>query len=384
MFPFNDLFEDASGIEDLLRQLTPGQQAAFALSVIAEAEASGTGSPEEIERLRALAMLAGDSDPEDFAIAREYLKEAGAANEPWLVGTAVQLTLFAPAEKPSPAPLKTENADLAEAFALFDERVRRGEVAGETVYSIVDVIAVLTDSDRPRKYWDDLKRKLIAEGRDVSENIGHIPMLDATGKRRQQADVGTRETIFRLIQSIPSPRAEPIKLWMAELGEGRAKTLEQREARRRQRVDSTARRLGHSEKWAEARLDSMVNRASFMDALSEAVGKHWDGYLPINATNALYRGLFKRDSKTIRADLGAPPRSNVRDQINRIALHYIAIAEALAEGQFAQYDYDIPRSVALEIVREVAKMVGVSVEALEQSIGRDILTNQPLPPRLLE
>ncbi|GHT60702.1 hypothetical protein FACS189451_01240 [Bacteroidia bacterium] len=82
--------------------------------------------------------------------------------------------------------------------------------------SVVDVIEVLTESSRPRKYWDDLKRKLQAEGSELSEKIGQLKMQAPDGKMRL-TDAADAEQLFRLIQSIPSPKAEPVKLWLAQL-----------------------------------------------------------------------------------------------------------------------------------------------------------------------
>ena len=86
--------------------------------------------------------------------------------------------------------------------------------------SIIDVIEVLTGTDRPRKYWNDLKTKLKKEGSELSEKIGQLKMQSSDGKF-YKTDVADTEQIFRLIQSIPSPKAEPLKLWLARLASER-------------------------------------------------------------------------------------------------------------------------------------------------------------------
>lgn len=86
--------------------------------------------------------------------------------------------------------------------------------------SIIDVIEILTGTGRPRKYWNDLKKKLAAEGSELSEKIGQLKMLADDGKMRL-TDVADTEQLFRLIQSIPSPKAEPFKLWLAQLARER-------------------------------------------------------------------------------------------------------------------------------------------------------------------
>ena len=84
-------------------------------------------------------------------------------------------------------------------------------------FSVIDIVQALTGSERPRKYWADLKKKLLAEGSEVSDKIGQLKLLAPDGKRRE-TDVADTETLLRLIQSIPSPKAEPFKLWLAQVG----------------------------------------------------------------------------------------------------------------------------------------------------------------------
>jgi hypothetical protein len=92
-------------------------------------------------------------------------------------------------------------------------------------FSIVDIIEVLTESNRPRKYWNDLKKKLIEEGSELSEKIGQLKMKSSDGKF-YETDVLDTENVLRLIQSIPSPKAEPFKLWLAKVGYQRIEETE--------------------------------------------------------------------------------------------------------------------------------------------------------------
>src|SRR3990172_13089003 len=85
------------------------------------------------------------------------------------------------------------------------------------LFSVIDIILALTGNERPRKYWSDLKKKLQVEGSEVSDKIGQLKMLAPDGKSRL-TDVANTKTLLRLIQSIPSPRAEPFKLWLAQVG----------------------------------------------------------------------------------------------------------------------------------------------------------------------
>lgn len=105
------------------------------------------------------------------------------------------------------------------AIKIFNEKHIRtiwDEEKEKWYFSIVDVIEVLTDTDRPRKYWNDLKKKLIIEGSELSDKFGQLKMNASDGKMRL-TDVADTEQLFRLIQSIPSPKAEPFKLWIAQV-----------------------------------------------------------------------------------------------------------------------------------------------------------------------
>jgi len=109
------------------------------------------------------------------------------------------------------------------AIKLFDNKKVRthwSEEEQKWYFSIVDVIGILTDSSRPRKYWADLKSKLLIEGSELSANIGQLKLLSSDGKY-YLTDVGDTEQILRLIQSIPSKHAEPFKLWLAKVGNER-------------------------------------------------------------------------------------------------------------------------------------------------------------------
>lgn len=109
----------------------------------------------------------------------------------------------------------------AELILFENNQIRRQIYTGEWFYSIVDIVGILTESNRPEKYWNDLKKKIEVERNyQLSEKIGRLKMIAKDGKMRT-TDCANRETIFRIIQSIPSPNAEPFKLWFARLAEER-------------------------------------------------------------------------------------------------------------------------------------------------------------------
>ncbi|MFA6368519.1 MAG: Bro-N domain-containing protein, partial [Bacteroidales bacterium] len=114
------------------------------------------------------------------------------------------------------------------AIKLFESRQVRSIWDSEEekwYFSITDIIEVLTETDRPRKYWSDLKSKLRKEGSELSEKIGQLKMAAEDGKMRV-TDVADTEQLFRLIQTIPSPKVEPFKLWLAQVGSERIDEIE--------------------------------------------------------------------------------------------------------------------------------------------------------------
>jgi hypothetical protein len=152
------------------------------------------------------------------------------------------------------------------AIKLFEQKKVRSTWDAEAqkwFISVIDVIEVLTQNDRPRKYWDDLKRKLKAEGSELSEKIGQLKMPAADGKMRV-TDVADVEQLFRLIQSIPSPKAEPFKQWLAELGRERLEEIDDPESGI-DRMMEYYHRKGYSESWINQRLKSIEVRKELTD-----------------------------------------------------------------------------------------------------------------------
>jgi DNA-damage-inducible protein D len=150
-------------------------------------------------------------------------------------------------------------------IVVFQEKeIRRVWHQEEWWFAIVDVIEALTGSERPRKYWNDLKTKLLKEGyTEVSEKIGHLKMKAPDGKMRE-TDCANTETMFRIIQSIPSPKAEPFKRWLAQVGYERIQEIEDPE-RAAMRAREYYKALGYTEEWIERRMQSIAIRTQLTD-----------------------------------------------------------------------------------------------------------------------
>ena len=133
----------------------------------------------------------------------------------------------------------------------------------EWYFSIVDVIAVLTDSPNPRKYWSVLKTRLKKEGSELTTNCSQLKMPSSDGKY-YKTDVADTEQLFRLIQSIPSPKAEPFKLWMAQVAKERLDRMQDPELSIQQAM-LDYKRLGYSDNWINQRLKSIEIRKDLTD-----------------------------------------------------------------------------------------------------------------------
>jgi hypothetical protein len=179
------------------------------------------------------------------------------------------------------------------AIKLFEQHQVRSiwnEDEEKWYFSIVDIIQILTESDRPRKYWSDLKSKLKKEGSELSEKIGQLKMQAEDGKMRI-TDIADTEQLFRLIQSLPSPKAEPFKLWIAKVARERIDEIEDPEIGI-DRLMETYLKKGYSKEWINQRLKSIEVRKELTDEwenrgvkkgqeyaiLTDEITKAWSGF----------------------------------------------------------------------------------------------------------
>lgn len=149
---------------------------------------------------------------------------------------------------------------------LFEGKEIRGMRDAEReeyYFSVVDVISALTDSPRPRKYWNALKFRLREEGSQLSQNVGQLKMVAKDGKNRE-TDVLDTEGILRLIESVPSPKAEPFKMWLAQLGKERIDEVFDPELAI-DRAINYYRNKGYSDDWIKVRLSGILNRKKLTD-----------------------------------------------------------------------------------------------------------------------
>jgi DNA-damage-inducible protein D len=183
-----------------------------------------------------------------------------------------------------------ENKKAATSVALFQEKtVRRVWYQDRWYFSIIDVIEILTDSERPRKYWSDLKVKLVREGYiEVSEKIGQLKMEAPDGKMRV-TDAADTTTLLRIIQSVPSPKAEPFKRWLAEVGTQRLEEIENPE-KAMERMRALYEQKGYPQTWIDARMRGIAVRNDLTAEWEERGAKEGIEYAIL--TNEIAKATF--------------------------------------------------------------------------------------------
>jgi BRO family, N-terminal domain len=209
---------------------------------------------------------------------------------------------------------------------LFEQKQVRSiwsEEDEKWYFSIIDIIQILTDNDRPRKYWSDLKNKLIKEGSELSEKIGQLKMKAEDGKMRL-TDVADTEQLFRLIQSIPSPKAEPFKQWIAKVARERLDEIEDPEIGLDRLMDTYLKK-GYSKEWINQRLKSIEVRKELTDEWDErGVKKGHEYAILTDEITKAWSGLSVKEYKKHKE----LKQENLRDNMTNLELVLNMLAEA--------------------------------------------------------
>jgi len=234
--------------------------------------------------------------------------------------------------------------------------------------SIVDVIGVLTESDRPRKYWDDLKRKLKIEGSELSEKIGQLKMVAEDGKMRF-TDVADVEQLFRLIQSIPSPKAEPFKQWLAQLARERLEEIDDPE-QGIERLMEYYHRKGYSESWINQRLKSIEVRKELTDEWERRGVKKGQEYGVL--TDIITQGWSGMTTKEYKQHKGLKTES-LRDNMTNLELVLNMLAE-VSTTEISKKERPETLEENKRIARQGGKVAGVARKELEVQTGQKVVS----------
>ena len=211
------------------------------------------------------------------------------------------------------------------AIKLFEEKKVRTVWDDETeewYFSVVDVIEILTETPRPRKYWNALKTKLKAEGSELSQNMGQLKMPASDGKN-YKTDVLNTQQLFRLIQSIPSPKAEPFKLWIAQVAKERLGQMQDPELSIEQAM-MDYKRLGYSDNWINQRLKSIEIRKDLTDEWKKR--GLLEGIQFATLTDIIYKTWADKTAKEYKQFKGLK-KENLRDNMTNKELVLNMLAE---------------------------------------------------------
>ena len=257
-----------------------------------------------------------------------------------------------------------------QAIQIFEQRKVRtvwDDDAEKWYFSVVDVVGVLTDSVDGRKYWNKLKQRLKEEGNETVTNCHQLKLQAADGKMRM-TDVADTEQLFRLIQSIPSPKAEPFKLWMARVASDRIDQMQDPELSIQQAM-TDYKRLGYSEQWINQRLKSIEVRKELTDewqrcgiegqqyaTLTDIITQEWSGLTTKGYKN--FKGLKKE---------------NLRDNMTNIELALNTLAEA-ATTEISKQQQPRGLNQSKRIAKSGGSVAKAARKQLESQLGHSVIS----------
>ena len=263
---------------------------------------------------------------------------------------------------------KNNEIETVHKLAVFKgKQIRRVIHDDEWWFSVIDVIEALTGTSRGRKYWSDLKKKLVTEGyNEVSEKIGQLKMMSPDGKLRL-TDCANTETMFRVIQSIPPPKAEPFKRWLARVGYERIKEIEDPElATKRSRALYKAK--GYSEVWIEKRMRSIAIREELTDEWQKRGIEEQKDYAILTAE--ISKATFDM-TPTEYKKYKKLKRENLRDHMNDLELIFSMLGEAstteIARNKNAQGLWENKESA-----KQGGSVAGKARKDLEKKSGKKV------------
>lgn len=258
---------------------------------------------------------------------------------------------------------------------LFEDkniRVAWNEDEENWYFSVVDVVGILTDNDyqKARNYWKWLKNKLNQEGSELVSNTNQLKMKAYDGKLRD-TDVMNTEQILRLVQSIPSKKAEPFKLWLAQVGKERIDEAYDPEITINRALD-TYRKKGYSEEWINQRLKTIDVRKEFTDELKRVgVNRNKDFAILTNMLTQVWSGYSVKEYKNLKG----LKKENLRDNMTNMELVLNMLAETSSTEISKSTNEKGIKSAEKSVIKggNIAKLAR---EQLEKEIGKEVISNK--------
>ena len=253
-----------------------------------------------------------------------------------------------------------------------DKKIRTAwnEEIEEWYFSVVDVCEVLSGTDNPRRYWSDLKRKLVTEGSELYEKIVQLKMTAADGKKRL-TDVADTEQLLRIIQSIPSPKAEPFKLWLAQVGRERIEETIDPELTI-ERALETYLKKGYTREWINQRLQAIQVRKELTDEWdARGVQKGVEYAILTDEITKAWSGMTTRKYKNIKG----LTKENLRDNMSTLELVLNMLAEATTTELSKTTNPKTFRE-NVEIAKQGGNVAGNARKEIEEKSGRSVITSK--------
>lgn len=262
--------------------------------------------------------------------------------------------------------MKTQNE-----IKLFEQKKVRtswNETEEQWYFSVVDVIEILTESPRARKYWSALKTKLKNEGSELSQSLGQLKMLSEDGKF-YKTDVATTEQVFRLIQSIPSPKAEPFKLWLAKVGSERLDEMQDPELTIDRALEQYL-NLGYSQNWINQRLKSIEIRKELTDEWKRLQLREGQEFASL--TDIITKSWSNKTTKEYKALKGLK-KENLRDNMTNVELILNMLAEASTKD-ISQATNPKNFLESKKVAKQGGEIAGNARKELEEKTGKKVVT----------
>ncbi len=260
---------------------------------------------------------------------------------------------------------------------IFEEKKVRSlwnEEEEKWYFSVIDVIEILTDSSVPKRYWTDLKKKLTNEGSQLYDFIVQLKFEASDGKKYATDCLETRD-LLRLIQSIPSPKAEPFKTWLAKVGYERMQEMAD-PAQSIDRARENWQKLGRSEKWIQQRMTGQETRNKLTDYWKDSGVERADEFaLLTNIIHQEWTGLTVKKHK----DLKGLKSQNLRDHMSEAELIFTALAE-LSTRQIAETDEAKGLSENAKASKKGGAIAKDARKALEDKTGKSVVTGENFLP----
>ena len=255
---------------------------------------------------------------------------------------------------------------------LFEKKQVRSvwnEAQEKWYFSIIDVIEVLVENNRPRKYWSDLKKKLEKEGSELSEKIGQLKLQSSDGKF-YKSDVADSQQLLRLIQSIPSRKAEPFKLWLAQVGSDRLDEMQDPELSINKAMQDYL-NLGYSENWINQRLKSIEVRKELTDEWKRLGLKEGQQFATL--TDIITKGWSEKSTKDYKKFKGLK-KENLRDNMTNTELILNMLAEASTKD-ISQAVSPATFDESKEVAQQGGNVAKVARLELESKTGKKVVTD---------